>query len=128
MSDQAPRLLRSLLISMIGMLIVVGAAQAHGSRSVESGWLAGPEAATRSVVALPISQQTSTVDFDPCEEGEGEHAFGGSCCTVACHTFVADPGLVCCVSFRATSTDPLVNPLAPHGRAVGPGDRPPPSA
>lgn len=148
MSDLASRLLRSLLISMIGTLAVVSAAQAHGSRNVENGWLASPEVAisssdtvrsslaqacvaragTRSVVALPIPQRTPPGKLAACDEGKDDHRFGDCCYAVACHMAVADPGLVSFVSSQPTGTEPLVNPSALHGRAVAPGDRPPRSA
>lgn len=146
MSAFAPPLLRSLLVSLIGMLVVVGAAHAHSSRYAESGYVAErvaiesftetsspsqtciAQGAVRSFVTLPNSKRTSVVEFGPCEEGEFDHVSGRGCCAVACHAAVAHLGPILFVGFQPMSIVHLLSSLSLHGRAVGPGDRPPRSA
>lgn len=144
MFDFVALLLRSLLISMVGTLVVVGAANAHGSRYAGNGRPAEHvatesftetrssllkacvgQATSRSAVALPRSQLTAVADFDASESGEFDPVFGSGCCAVACHAIVMDLGSIFCVAFRPTNLEPLMSSTALHGRAIGPGDRPP---
>lgn len=147
MSDLAPLLLRLLLTSIVGMLVVVGAANAHSSRQAESGQLVDhvatesfaetrsplPEAcvvrgATNFGAALLQSKPTIVAGSDANEDGESDPVFSSGCCAVACHAAVTNSSLVFFVACRLISFDPLMRSTALHGRAVGPGDRPPRSA
>lgn len=144
MFDFVALLLRSLLTSIVGMLVVVGAANAHSSRyagnsrpaehvatesfaEARSSLLKAciGQATNSSAVALPRSQLTAVADFDANESGEFDPVFGSGCCAVACHAVVIDLGSIFCVAFRPTSPEPLMSSTALHGRAIGPGDRPP---
>ena len=147
MSALAPLLLlRFVLTSLVGMLVVIGAVHVHGSRYAESGQIANHAAieaftetslspqtsiaqgAARSVVALPNSKWTSIAELGPCEEGEFDFGSGRGCCAVACHAAVAHLGSILFVGFQPISIVHLLSSLSLHGRAVGPGDRPPRSA
>lgn len=147
MFDLASLLLRSLLTSIVGMLVVVGVANAHSSRHAESSQLADhvatesftetwsslpktcvAQGTTSSVVALLKSQPTAVAELDANGNDEFDPVFGSGCCAVACHAAVTDQSLVFFVAFWLTSSDPLMSSAALHGRAVGPGDRPPRSA
>ncbi|MDP2330170.1 MAG: hypothetical protein Q8M19_05670 [Reyranella sp.] len=144
MFDFVPLLLRSLLTSIVGMMVVVGAAHAHSSRYAGNGQLAehvatGSFAETRSSllkacvehatgssgVVLLISQLTAITESDASENGDFDSVFDSGCCAVACHAAVMDLSLISCVAFRPTSFEPLMSSTALHGRAIGPGDRPP---
>ena len=144
MFDFAPLLLRSLLTSMVGMLVVVGAANAHSGRYAGNGQLADHiaiesftetrssllktcvgQATSSSVAALLRAQLTAVAEFDANENGESDPVLDGGCCAVACHAAVTDLSLIFCVAFRPTSLEPLKSSTALHGRAIGPGDRPP---
>lgn len=146
MSTFAPLFLRSLLISLVGMLVVVGAAHAHSSRYAENDQIANratnealtetssslkkciAQGAARSIVTLPNAKRTPIAEFGPCEEGEFDHVSGRGCCAVACHAAVAHLGPILFVGFQPISIVHLLSSLSLHGRAVGPGDRPPRSA
>lgn len=143
MSSFAPLLLRSLLISLVGMVVVVGAAHTLSSRYAESDQIANratieaftetssspqeciAQGAARSIVAVPNSMRTPIAEFGPCEEGESDHVSGRGCCAVACHAAVAHLGAILFVGFQPISIVHLLSSLSLHGRAVGPGDRPP---
>jgi len=144
MSDLASLLLRSLLTSIVGMLVVVGAANAHSSRHAESDQRADHvttesfaetrsplpgacvvKGATNFSVALLQSKPATVAESDANEDGESDLVFSSGCCAVACHAAIADAGLAFFVAFRLVSFDPLMSSTALHGRAVGPGERPP---
>jgi hypothetical protein len=131
----APLVLRSLLASIVGLLVVTGAAHAHGSQHAESRPFTNPAAielsglpqaciapsATHSMVMLPISDRTIIADSGDHEEDELDDA----CCAVACHAAVANLGSILLARFRLISIDHLPDSAFLHGKAIAPGDRPP---
>lgn len=142
----APLLLRSLLTSIVGMLVVVGAVHAHGrgdddcdrhahrpaSKPVletPSGHQAGFVQTARASVAVTLNlHSVSVTSTDPCEQGECDHGVGGGCCAMSCHAAVGGAVLIIFNAYRPPSLDPLMSTPSLHGRVVGPGDHPPRSA
>ncbi len=143
------QLLRSLLISMVGLLVVVGTAQAHGGRNADadSGQLRSlgfvespadtrpplsracvPPVTVSSFVTPPMSRWISSAEVDPCDDVDDGHLIGSYCCGAACHVAVTNIGLTSLPGWRPRSVDPVTDSSVLHGRPVGPGDRPPRSA
>lgn len=141
------QLLRSLLISMVGLLVVVGTAQAHGGRNADGDWFRSldfvePPADTRtplpqacvplatisSFVTPPLFRWFSGAEVDPFDDGDDGHLIGSYCCGAACHVAVANTGLTSLPGWRPRSVDAVTDSSILHGRSVGPGDRPPRSA
>jgi hypothetical protein len=141
------QLLRSLLISMVGLLVVVGTAQAHGGRIADSDWPRSldsvespadtrpplsracvPPVTVSAFVTPPMSRWISSAEVDPFDDVDDGHLIGSYCCGAACHVAVTNIGLTSMPGWRPRSVDPVTDSSILHGRPVGPGDRPPRSA
>jgi hypothetical protein len=136
----AALLLRSLLTSLVGLLVVVGAAHAHdvlgsdcgrhGHHPAALSMTEAPEASGAGDGAGSFSGAsglpfTSDAESEPCEQGECDHGSADGCCGMACHAAVANADLIFFTIVEATNVDPAMNESSLHGRLVGPGDRPP---
>ena len=145
MARLASVLQRSLLTSLVGLLVVVGAVYAHDSLSSDCSRqghrpatlsMAEPSVPEASVVhdaagsfsAASGLPSMSDTESEPCEQGKCNHGPGDGCCGTACHAAVAGPALIAFTTAEATSVDPVMSEPSLHGRPVGPGDRPPRSA
>lgn len=145
MARLASLLLRSLLTSLVGLLVVVGAVYAHDSLGSDCG-RHGHRPATPSMTELSVPEASgvhdaagsfsaasglpsmSDAESEPCEQGECNHGPGDGCCGTACHAAVAGPELIAFTTVEATSVDPVMSEPSLFGRLVEPGDRPPRSA
>ena len=146
MARWASLLLRSLLTSLVGLLVVVGTVYAHDGRDSDCGRHghrptvpsmaespSAPEARVVEAAAGSLSTAfglpwTSETESEPCEQDECNHGLADGCCGMACHAAVADSALIVFTAVEATSVDPVMSEPSLHGTLVGPSDRPPRSA
>lgn len=143
MARLAPLLLRSLLTSLIGLLVVVGGVYAHDSLGSDCG-RHGHRPAVPSIAVMPSVLEasaaeaaagshsivsglpwTSDTESEPCEQGKCNHGPSDGCCGMACHAAVGNSAQIVFTTVEATSVDPAMSELSLNGRLVGPGDRPP---
>lgn len=111
-------LLRALSLAVMGLLLSIGTAAAHGSHVSDGGQVSAVASSNdeanlvdRSDVATsasPNEAHAAKPNGEPCSEGQGDGKHATGCCTMACHGALA-----------ALSAGPLTVPDRPSLRLLG---------